>query len=237
MPVASSWTELGPLDNVESAVNNTLHQLLDTMRQEMSEGSGFVFRAILTLDLNISKIKLGESDAAKSVSNSCDESPSSQISCSKFGHNFEFDLSQIYNRKKKHRKCKDGTTYSNAILDIKMSDDCCFVYAIAAFLYQNNFDTLDKKEDANSYTELILNNFNINDIRFPTPFKDIEKFVIQNPHLNININIFSIKEDELVLVTPNIIDIRNPGERNVNLLALYPKIEFDNSTKKRIGTT
>ena len=228
VPVASSWTELGPLDNVESAVNNTLHQLLDTMRQEMSEGSGFVFRAILTLDLNISKIKLGESAAAKSVSKSCDESPSSQISCSKFGHNFEFDLSQIYNRKKKHRKCKDGTTYSNAILDIKMSDDCCFVYAIAAFLYQNNFDTLDKKEDANSYTELILNNFNINDIRFPTPFKDIEKFVIQNPHLNININIFSIKEDELVLVTPNIIDITNPGERNVNLLALYPKIEFDN---------
>lgn len=231
MPVASSWTELGPLDNVESAVNNTLHQLLDTMRQEMSQGSGFVFRAILTLDINISRIKLSESDAAKNVSKKCDDSPSSQISCSKFGHNFDFDLSQFYNRKHK-RKNKDGKRDINTVLDIKMSNDCCFIYAIAAFLYQNNFDTLNKKEDANSYTQLIHDNFDVDGIRFPTPFEDIAKFVNQNKHLNININIFTVKEDELVLVVPNIIDIRNPGERNVNLLALYPKIESDKCEKE-----
>ena len=79
-------------------MNNTLHQLLDTMNQEMSQGSGLVFRAILTLDINISKIKLTESDVAISVSKACDDSPTGQVSQSKFGHSFDFDLNHFYIR-------------------------------------------------------------------------------------------------------------------------------------------
>lgn len=217
MPVSSSWTELSLFDKVEPAVNNTLHQLLDCMEQELQQGSGLVFRAILTLDINISKMRLTESDVAKSVSKACDDSLAAQVSHSNFGHNFNFDLSQFYTR-----KFKDKT---NTILDIKNSKDCCFVFTIAAFLYQHKFDTLDKKEDASSYVELIQDNFNIEGIKFPTPFRDITKFVEQNEHLNININIYTVKEDDLELVIPNISHRKNPGEKNVNLLALYPKSE------------
>ena len=192
----------------------------------MSQGSGLVFRAILTLDINISKIKLTESDVAISVSKACDDSPTGQVSQSKFGHSFDFDLNHFYIRRNKDDIKK------NTILDIKMSNDCCFIYAIAAFLYQNKFDTLDKKEDASNYTKLIQDNFNVKGIKFPTPFEDIAKFVNQNKNLDININIYTVKDDELVLVVPNIVDIRNPGRRNVNLLALYPKTESDECEKE-----
>ena len=130
-------------DPVEPAVNNTLHHLLDRIEQELQQGLGLVFRAILSLDINISKMILTKSDTAKNISKVCDNVPTKQLTNSTFGHNFEFDLSHFY-----RRKFKDKT---NTILDIKNSQDWCFVFAIAAFLYQDIFDTIDEKEDASSY--------------------------------------------------------------------------------------
>ena len=89
-----------------------------------------------------------------------------------------------------------------------------------------NFKTLSEKEDAKNYKQLIADNFNIAGIRFPTPFEDVKKFVGQNEHLNININVNTVKDDQLVLVLPNIAS-ENYGETNVNLLALFPKSEDD----------
>ena len=100
MPVSSSWTEVAAFNQVEPAVNNTLHHLLDRMTCELQQGSGFVFRAILTLDINITTTRLGSgSDAAKMVSQACDRSPTAQISQSTYGHPFEFDLTPWYKRK------------------------------------------------------------------------------------------------------------------------------------------
>ena len=225
VPVTSSWTECHMMDDVEPLVNDNLHQLLDRMVQELQQGSGLVFRAILYFDVNISKCIVGDkSSVAKNVSDQCDMDPVSQLKNGNFGHNFEFDLSRFYKKKFKNKM--------NTIMDIKNSSNSCFVYAIAAFLYQDKFDTLDKKEDANSYTELIRDNFNLEEIEFPTPYKDIRKFILQNEHLDININVYTVKEDQLSLVIPNITNEKNPGSKNVNLLALFPKANAETVEKE-----
>ena len=217
VPVASSWFEIELFDEVKHKVNNTIHQLLDRMDQELQQGSGLVFRAILTLDINISKINIGASHSAKKISKLCDTDIASQLSNSTFGHNLEFNLSHFYKRKFKDKM--------NTILDIKNSNDWCFVYALAAFLHQSKFETLSEKEDANSYKELIENSFNLTDIKFPIQFNDIQKFINQNEHLNLSLNIYTVKEDQLQLVFSNVVSEKNPGSENVNLLALFPKDE------------
>ena len=223
VPVASSWSEVNLFDKVEHKVNNTLHHLLDRMVQELQQGSGLVFRAILTLDINISKINIGASHTAKKISKLCDNDIPSQLSNSAFGHNLEFNLSHFYKRKMKDKM--------NTILDIKNSNDWCFVYALAAFLHQSKFETLAQKEDVNSYKELIQNTFNLTGIEFPIQFNDIQKFVNQNEHLNLSINIYTVKEDQLQLVFSNIVHEKNPGSENVNLLALFPKVEVENDNR------
>ena len=66
MPVASSWTTVGTFDEVAPAINGTLQSLLDRMDSELEQGSGLVFRALLTLDINLSSVNLNsKSDAAK----------------------------------------------------------------------------------------------------------------------------------------------------------------------------
>ena len=229
MPVSSSWTEIAAFNQVEPAVNNTLHHLLDRMSCELQQGSGFVFRAILTLDINITTTNLDSgSDAAKRTSQACDSSLTDQISQSTYGHGFEFDLSPWYKRKFRDKE--------NTLLDVKNSRNRCFIFAIAAALYQHKFKTLSEKEDARNYKRLINDNFNIDGIKFPTPFEDVKKFVEQNEHLNININIYTVKGDELILVIPNISNEQKYGEKNVNLLALFPKLEFEeDQTEMELG--
>ena len=224
VPVVSSWREVHMTDEIEPKINDTLHQLLDTMTKELQQGSGFVFRAILFFDVNVSKCSTNESVAAKAVNEPDYQDPTSQLENSNFGHNLDFDLSPFYQRKFKNK--------SNTVLDVKGSNNCCFVYAVAAFLYQEKFTTNADKENVNSYTELISKNFNLEEIEFPTPFRDIKKFVVQNSHLDININIYTVKENELHLVCPNITNEENPGSRNVNLLALFPKTEKEKGKKE-----
>ena len=100
----SQWTDVGLLQDIPNLVNNTLHQLLDVLNVHLQQGSGLVYRAILSLDINISKRTFGKSTAAQDMV---------QLSESNFGHNMEFDLSSLCKRKFRHRK--------NTILDIKAS--------------------------------------------------------------------------------------------------------------------
>ena len=98
---------MGLLQQIPDLVNNTLHQLLDVLNVHLQQGSGLVYRAILSLDINISKKITGATaqDAVNLMNN--------------FGHNTEFDLTHLYKRKFKNRK--------NIILDIKNNNDKCFV--------------------------------------------------------------------------------------------------------------
>ena len=157
MPVASSWTEIGAFNEIELAINGTLHHLLDRMSNELQLGSGFVYRAILNLDINISQTNLNsKSEVAQKTSQVCSSTPSTQIARSKFGHNFEFDLSPFMRKQYKNK--------TNTVLDVKNGQNRCFLFAVAAALYQNRFKTLSAKENAMNYEELISKNFNIDDI-------------------------------------------------------------------------
>ena len=48
VPVASSWSEIHLFDEVKHKVNNTIHQLLDRMEQELQQGAvdqnGFIYK-------------------------------------------------------------------------------------------------------------------------------------------------------------------------------------------------
>ena len=48
--MASSWAEIQLFDEVKHKVNNTLHQLLDRMEQELQQGAvgqnGFIYKVI-----------------------------------------------------------------------------------------------------------------------------------------------------------------------------------------------
>ena len=50
VPVASSWSEIQLFDEVKHKVNNTIHQLLDRMDQELQQGAarqnGFIYKVI-----------------------------------------------------------------------------------------------------------------------------------------------------------------------------------------------
>ena len=47
VPVASSWFEIELFDEVKHKVNNTIHQLLDRMEQELQQGqNGFIYKVI-----------------------------------------------------------------------------------------------------------------------------------------------------------------------------------------------
>ena len=47
VPVASSWSEIHLFDEVKHKVNNTIHQLLDRMEQELQQGqNGFIYKVI-----------------------------------------------------------------------------------------------------------------------------------------------------------------------------------------------
>ena len=72
VPVASEWNEANLFQPIEPVVNNTLHQLLDKMTCHLQQGSGLVFRALLHLDINITKIKPNSCGSAKNVSQDCD---------------------------------------------------------------------------------------------------------------------------------------------------------------------
>ena len=96
---------------------------------------------------------------------------------------------------------------------------------LAAFLYQDNFETIEEQENSENYEELIENNFDLSDISFPIPFEQIQKFLEKNQHLNLNINIYTIRNEEIQIVYSNITSKENPGSKNVNLLALFPQSE------------
>ena len=52
-----------------------------------------------------------------------------------------------------------------------------------------------------------------------------------NEHLNLCLNIYTVKEDQLQLVFSNVEHEKNPGSENVNLLALFPKVENDKNSE------
>lgn len=73
-------------------------------------------------------------------------------------------------------------------LEEKEEKNKCFLYAIAAGLYRNNFKKSDQSS-AKTYKNLIYENFFTTQFKYPMHVDDIASFCKKNSHLDLKINV------------------------------------------------
>ena len=132
-----------------------------------------------------------------------------------FGHNFEIDISRIYptgiNKRRK-----------NVILDIKRTNEKCFLFCVAAGLNHQNFKKSVDKENPKNYEKFIDQEFDISGLEFPIKISQIQQFVKQNSHLNLSINIYAILDGQVKSVATNITCEQEKSPTFIDLLAVFP---------------
>ena len=131
-----------------------------------------------------------------------------------FGHNFEIDISKIYPRKKRQKK--------NSILDIKGTNEKCFLFCVAAGLMHNDFEEKASKENPKNYENFIDKEFDISGIDFPIKISQIEQFVKQNNRHRLSINIYTVFDGQVKTVKSNITHENNENPNVIDLLAVFP---------------
>ena len=70
------------------------------------------------------------------------------------------------------------------------NDNKCLLYCLAAFFCRNNFPN-KQQTDYKIYMEFIESQFDLSEVNFPANVGDIQILVNKNPHLNMNINVFT----------------------------------------------
>jgi hypothetical protein len=68
-------------------------------------------------------------------------------------------------------------------------DEKCFLYCIAHYLYQDKLTETEKKKREEKKYKKFIKRFDIANISFPISISGIKKFLKQNQHLNLKINI------------------------------------------------
>ena len=114
----------------------------------------------------------------------------------------------------------------------------CFLYCIAYFLFGEKIEKSSKKSQSSQLKKYFVN-FNTQNISFPISITGIKKFLRQNNHLNLKINIFirqkeDVKKKELIF--PYEYGLGN-GEKIVNLLMVQNKIACDHAVNHFILIT
>ena len=238
----SSWSKVLISTNIEESVNNHLHEIMDNIEVFLTNGSGLVFQSMVSLDINLSgtlnsdvtsieqinsdgtnanelnmdTVEQNDSENEVDDENSYEESGANEDEISKnatFGHNFEIDISRIYPRK--HRK-------GEVILDIKETNEKCFLYCVAAALESDKFKSAVEKENPKNYVDFINKEFDIEGIEFPIKICQIQQFVKQNSHLNLSINIYAILDGQVKSVATNITCEQEKSPTFIDLLAVFP---------------
>ena len=74
-----------------------------------------------------------------------------------------------------------------AIINVKNSDEKCFLYAVCVKLFP--VTERYKRQSPNSYIKH-FKKFNLKNIKFPMDLRHIDKFELQNSHLNFKINLY-----------------------------------------------
>ena len=132
-----------------------------------------------------------------------------------FGHNFEIDISRIYptgiNKRRK-----------NVILDIKRTNEKCFLFCVAAGLNHQNFKKSVDKENPKNYEKFIDQEFDISGLEFPIKISQIQQFVKQNSHHRLSINIYTVFDGQVKTVKSNITHENNENPNVIDLLAVFP---------------
>ena len=104
----------------------------------------------------------------------------------------------------------------------------CFLYCIAYFLFGSKIDKSSKKSQT-SQLKKYFSNFNTEKISFPISINGIKRFLRQNNHLNLKINILIRNKDDdrkKELIFPYEYGLGN-GEKIVNLLMVQNQIDCD----------
>ena len=212
----------------------------------LTNGSGLSFRSMVSLDINLSgtlnskittaeenvpiETNANESNIDSGIVHSApddendyeeteSESEADEVNADEnlekatYGHNFEIDFSNIYPRKKR---------YKDVLLDIKRTNEKCFLYCVAAGLEHQKFKSFAEKENPNNYVNFINQEFNIEGIEFPIKMSQIQQFVKQNSHLNISINIYTILDKQVKSVMTNITCSQEESPTFIDLLAVFP---------------
>ena len=142
-----------------------------------------------------------------------------------FGHNFKIDISNIYHRRNKNE----------VILDVKNTNEKCFLFCVAAGLNHHKFTSTAEKENPSSYVDFITQEFNIEKIEFPIQIDQIQQFVKQNSHLRLSINIYTISGDQVKSVLTNVTCEKGENLNVIDLLAVFPHSEENKSNRLQEG--
>ena len=238
-----SWTAL----KVHTKILTSLYKKSNTyfFTVHLTNGSGLTFRSMVSLDINLSgtfnssistaeenessqtnanesnmdNVGQNESedesdDASAYEEDDADEANADEnLKNATYGHNFEIDISNIYPRKYRHK---------DVLLDIKRTNEKCFLYCVAAGLEHHKFQSLAEKENPDNYENFINQEFNIEGIEFPIKMSQIQQFVKQNSHLNISINIYTILDKQVKSVMTNITCSQEESPTFIDLLAVFP---------------
>ena len=121
--------------------------------------------------------------------------------------------SKIYPRKKRQKK--------NSILDIKGTNEKCFLFCVAAGLMHNDFEEKASKENPKNYENFIDKEFDISGIDFPIKISQIEQFVKQNNRHRLSINIYTVFDGQVKTVKSNITHENNENPNVIDLLAVF----------------
>ena len=168
---------------------------------------------------NMDNVEQNESEAESDDANAYEEAEEDEANADEnlknatYGHNFEIDISNIYPRKYRHK---------DVLLDVKRTNEKCFLYCVAAALESGKFKSAVEKENPKNYVDFINKEFDIEGIEFPIKISQIQQFVKQNSHLNLSINIYAILDGQVKSVATNITCEQEKSPTFIDLLAVFP---------------
>ena len=113
----------------------------------------------------------------------------------------------------------DVSSFKNnkQLISVPSKDNKCFLYCLIERLYKPDIDNTNKDLDYESH----MKNFNLKGISFPISTNDIVKFVKQNNHLNIKINILMASGKDIFPLKCAI----GEGQITINLLMVHSETE------------
>ena len=142
-----------------------------------------------------------------------------------FGHNFKIDISSIYNRRNRQ----------DVLLDVKNSNEKCFLFCVAAGLNHHKFTSTDEKENPNNYVDFINEEFDTQGIEFPIQIDQIQQFVKQNSRHRLSLNIYTVFCGQVKSILTNVSNEKDENPNIIDLLAVFPHSEENKSNRLQEG--
>lgn len=202
----------------------TQHSSINGVKENKSEPAPEPEAEAEVNESNVNAVEQNESEPEAEVN----ESNAGMAEISKnatFGHNFKIDISNIYHR----RNQKD------VILDVKNTNEKCFLFCVAASLNHHKFTSAAEKQNPNNYVDFINQEFNTEKIEFPIKINQIQQFVNQNSHHRLSINIYTILGDQVKSVLTNVAYEKGENLNVIDLLAVFPHSKENKSNRLQEG--